>query len=179
MVRLIAKTPCAGLLPVTHGDLRLEEVTYPTITSVAPFKGQATAVSKALKSAVGVSFPKPNRSTSAADTRAIWAGLGVALICGPDAPRLDGAAVTDQSDGWAIVRLSGDSAEDVLARLVPIDLRKQVFPSGQTARTMLAHMSVSVTRIDDSFEVMAMRSMAGTLVHDLETAMRGVAARTT
>jgi sarcosine oxidase subunit gamma len=39
-------------------------------------------------------------------------------------------------------------------------------------------MNVSITRIDaTTFEIMAMRSMAQTLVHELEQAMRGVAAR--
>ena len=32
------------------------------------------------------------------------------------------AAVTDQSDAWAGLRLAGDAAREVLARLVPLDL---------------------------------------------------------
>ncbi len=88
------------------------------------------------------------------------------------------AALTDQSDAWAMVRLEGAAAEDVLARLVPVDLRQSVFKRGHTARTMLQHMAVSITRISgEAFLILAFRSMAGTLVHDLETAMKGVAAR--
>ena len=77
-----------------------------------------------------------------------------------------------------MVRLEGGAAEDVLARLVPVDLRQSGFKRGHTLRTMLQHMSVSITRIsDEAFLILAFRSMAGTLVHDLETAMKGVAAR--
>ncbi|MEL6839146.1 MAG: sarcosine oxidase subunit gamma, partial [Pseudomonadota bacterium] len=73
---------------------------------------------------------------------------------------------------------SGAGVEDVLARLVPVDLRLATFKTGHTARTMLGHMSVAISRVGaQSFEIMAMRSMAGTLVHELETAMRSVALR--
>ena len=40
-------------------------------------------------------------------------------------------------DGWACVRLDGSAAEDVLARLVPVDLRGSVFKRGHTARAQL------------------------------------------
>lgn len=177
MVKLIAKTPCAGLLPISYGSLQLDEVTYPVITSVAPFAGQSDAVSAAFLADMGIPFPAPNRCEINGDTHAVWAGLGIALVCGPNVPDIKNAALSDQSDGWAIVKLTGDCAVDVLARLVPIDLRLAAFPSGSTARTKLSHMTVSITRKNDDFEIMAMRSMARTLVHDLDIAMRGVDAR--
>jgi sarcosine oxidase subunit gamma len=92
---------------------------------------------------------------------------------------LDGiAALTDQSDAWAVVQIAGAGVEDVLARLVPVDLRGQVFKKTHVATTMLGHMSVTVTRMGPvSFEIMVMRSMAATLVHELQGAMRGVTAR--
>jgi sarcosine oxidase subunit gamma len=43
---------------------------------------------------------------------------------------------------------------------------------------MLKHMNVGLARTGpDRFEIIAFRSMAKTLVHDLETAMKDVAAR--
>ena len=91
---------------------------------------------------------------------------------------LDGlAAVTDQSDAWIVVRLEGAGAEDVLARLVPIDLRGRAFPQDSAARTLLGHMSVGIVRVPGGFEIRAFRSMAGTLAHELGRAMRAVAAR--
>ena len=90
----------------------------------------------------------------------------------------EGAAVTDQSDAWAVVALEGDAAEAVLARLVPVDLRVAVFAVGHVAKTMLAHLSVTITRTGQAtFEIMVMRSMAKTLVHDLEVAARGLSLR--
>ena len=172
MASLIALTPCAGLLPMTIGGVTLTEVLPEVLTSVAPFKGQKGAVSDALKAQVGAGLPAVNRRTGAVT----WFGHGVWMVAG--AVSVEGAAVTDQSDAWAVVEISGAGCEDVLARLVPVDLRASVFEKNHVAKTMLAHMSVTVVRTGaDSFEIMAMRSMAKTLVHDLETAARGVAAR--
>ena len=96
----------------------------------------------------------------------------------PDASLGEYAALTDQSDGWAVVRLEGKGAGDVLARLVPLDLRPASFKRGHSARTDLAHMMASLTKVgENAFQIMVFRSMARTLVHDLKTAMEGVAAR--
>lgn len=180
MTNLIAVSPCAGLLPETIGAVTLSEVVPDAAYSVAPFRGQEKAVSAALKAAVGVGFPAVNRMLSKAGVRALWAGAGRALVIGavPPANIAALAAVTDQSDGWAVVSLHGDAAEAVLARLVPLDLRAGVFKRGHTARTTINHMAGSVTRTGpDSFEVMVMRSMARTLVHELSEVAQGVAAR--
>ena len=178
MVELLPLTPCAGLLPIEVGDVTLTEVIVDRIHVVAPFDGQQSAVSAALKDQIGVGLPDIGRTHIKADAHVQWAGHRSWLVRGD--VTLEGlAAVTNHSDAWAIVEIAGATAEDVLARLVPIDLRVATFKEGHTARTMLGHMTVSVTRSGpQAFEVMAMRSMAGTLVHELETAMKGVAART-
>ncbi len=177
MVNLIANTPCAGLLPQSIGTVALSEVDAGPVTWVAPYAGQKRAVSDALKSAIGVGFPAPNRALGA-EPRAIWCGMGQALIMGAPCPDLSGAACVDHSDAWAIVRVEGDGAADVLARLTPIDLRDAEFKRGHTARTLVGHMTAGVTRVGaNAFEIMVMRSMAGTLVHDLSRAASGVAAR--
>ena len=76
------------------------------------------------------------------------------------------------------MRLAGADAADVLARLTPIDLRESQFKRGHTARTELAHMMASITRLGpQSYQIMVFRSLANTLVHDLKTAMKSVAAR--
>lgn len=169
MTKLIALTPCADLLPVEIGRIALTDVMTGRLRSVAPFAGREEAVSKALK----LDLPDCNRRNGAVS----WFGHGVWMVAGDTA--LDGiAAVTDQSDAWAVVRIEGAGVEDVLARLVPVDLRAPVFGVDHLAKTMLGHMSVTITRVGlHAFEIMVMRSMAATLVHELEVAMRGVAAR--
>ena len=179
MANLIARNPCEGLLPVTIGSVTISEVLIDRMASVAPFRGKEAAVSKALKTACGIAIPAPNRTTSKGAARAVWAGQGRANVIGCDLPDLSGlAAVTDQGDGVAAVKIEGDGAEAVLARLVPLDLRAASFKRGHTARSLVNHMTASIIRLGPkSFEVMVMRSMAQTLVHELTEAAEGVAAR--
>lgn len=180
MAELIAKTPCAGLLPLTIGGVALTEEDAGVMTSIAPFKGREAALSDKLKSAHGMAVPAPNRATGKAGARAVWFGHGQAMLIGPapDLSLADHAALTDQSDAWAVVRLEGDAARDVLARLVPVDLRATTFKRGHTARTLVGLMSASVTRVGErAWQIMVFRSMAGTLAHELKTAMEAVAAR--
>ncbi|WP_424979413.1 sarcosine oxidase subunit gamma [Leisingera sp. S232] len=180
MAELTAKSPCDGLLPVTIGGMSLTEEQPGNMWIVAPFKGQQDTLSKALEDAHGMAFPAVNRTTGKVGSRAVWFGRDMALLMGPvpDAKLAKHAALTDQSDAWAVVKLDGNGAEDVLARLVPVDLRPQVFKRGHTVRTELKHMMASVTRTGpQALQILVFRSMAKTLVHDLKTAMEAVAAR--
>ena len=95
MAKLIAKSPCAWLLPKTIGAVDLTEVEPSHITLIAPHKGQKKAVSDALKAAVGLTFPAPNRVTGAG-ARAVWCGIEQALLMGVPCPDLAGAACVDQ-----------------------------------------------------------------------------------
>jgi len=177
---LIAKSPCDGLLPLAIGAASLSEVEAGAITSISPFEDGAEPLAEVLKSAHGLSIPAPNRATGKDGARAIWFSRSHVLLVGPkpDPVLAQYAAVTDQSDAWTAVRLEGDAAVDVLARLVPVDLRQATFKRGYTVRTMIQHMNGSITRVGDrAFQIMVFRSMAATLVHDLKTAMEGVAAR--
>ncbi len=180
MVDLMAQSPCAGVLPVTVGGVRLSEITPGRMMSIAPYQGQEAALSEALEAAHGMAWPGPGRMTGRAEARALWFGRGMAMLIGPDADvgLAAHAAVSDQSDAWAVIGLEGEGAAEVLARLCPLDLRASVFKPGHTARTELAHMAASVSRMGpQDWQIMVFRSMAGTLVHEMETVMRRVAAR--
>jgi len=150
------------------------EVDIGPITSVAPFAGADVTV------APGLPFPAPNQSIAANGARCIWIGQGEALLTGvaPDPALGDIAAVVDQSDAWAVVTLTGADGPQVLARLVPVDLRLSAFGVGATRRSQLGHMNASLTRLEEDVILIAVfRSMAGTLVHELARALEAVAAR--
>jgi sarcosine oxidase subunit gamma len=179
VVELTAKTPCAGLLPLTVGTVAATETELGVLTALSPL-GDAAGLGEALKAAHGMAAPKPGRATGRDGARCLWFGRDTMLLAGPapDKGLSDHAAVVDQSDGWACVTLSGAGAIDVLARLVPIDLREGSFKRGHSARTMVQHMTASITRTGpDTFLILVFRSMGGTLVHDLKAAMEAVAAR--
>lgn len=180
MVELTAKSACHDLLPLRIGKQEAREADLGVLTSVMPLAGRATAVSEALKTAHGVAMPAANRAVGKQGCRAIWFGRGQVMLAGPkpDPALADVAALVDQSDGWACVMLEGPGADAVLERLVPVDLRRESFKTGHTARTLIGHMHGSVTRLGaERFVLMVFRSMAATLVHDLKDAMETVAAR--
>jgi sarcosine oxidase subunit gamma len=180
VAKLMAKNPAGGMAPIKIGTVELSEVDAGHLTSFSPYKGQDKAFSEALKAAHGAAMPGPNRATGKDGARVIWFGASHVLLVGPapDVKLAKLAAMTDQSDAWTVMQLKGQGAADVLARLVPVDLRAQHFKRGHTARTDLMHMSASITCTGvDTLLIMVFRSMAQTLVHDLKTAMEGVAAR--
>lgn len=178
MARLLERSPAEGLgLPLMVGGARLSEAVLGPVTSIAPFRGREAAVARALGGAV---LPPPGRTERMGEGRLVWTGPGRALLIGRAVPEgLSGiAAVVDQGDGLAAVLLEGPAARDVLARLVPLDLRDRSFAEGATARTLLNHMAVTLSRLGaEAWEVMAMRSMAATLVREIAEAMRHVAGR--
>ncbi|MBN8632178.1 MAG: sarcosine oxidase subunit gamma [Rhodobacterales bacterium] len=176
MPELIAKSALEGQ-GLTLGTVTLTEVDTGPIFSIAVFPGGAKAVAKGLKT-LGLAMPEPNAFAEKKGARIVWTGREQAFLMGVAPPALEGAAVTDQSDGWAALALSGAGAVDGLARLVPVDLRLAAFPVGRALRTQLNHMNVVILRTGDHvFEILVFRSMARTAWHELETTTHMVAAR--
>lgn len=169
MVDLIAELAAKGL-PLMHGRTTLAAFDPGPVTSIAPYPGRALP-----------GFPAPGHVVPHGTGRLVWAGRGMAFLLGAPAPDLGAdAAVTDQSDGWVWVTLSGRDAVAVLARLCPLDLRPAAFAVGTSARSMVNHLPVLIVRDGmEAFTIAAFRSMSVTLVHEFEAAMRAVAARAT
>ncbi len=184
MVELEAGLPGFGddlgeALPLRIGTLTLEGLPPGRITSIRPFAGKEAMVSAALGKS-GLTFPDANRFVEAADGSVLaWAGRETAFLIGPiSLPEMEGgiAAVTDQSDGWATLRLSGKECDAALARLVPIDPSEM--KPGASLRTILGHMPLLLLRTGaDSVMLLVFRSMAGTAVKELSHVMQALAAR--
>ena len=172
MAKLIAKPATDGLLPIEIGEARLEDAQPEAITWVAPFNRKKGAVSRAMGG-----FPGPGEVVDVKAGRALSVGPGQAMVLG--APlACEGAAIVDQSDAWTVVVLDGAAARDILARLTPLDMRDSALPEGRTARTLIGHMTASLTRVDSfRYEIMVFRSMTHTMIHEIERAMKHVAAR--
>ena len=87
----------------------------------------------------------------------------------------DVAAVSDQSDGYAVLRLSGARVPTILSKLVPLDLDAQVFKPDHIVTTAAAHVGIVLWRLDKincpfpSFEIAVQRSLAGSFWHALLT----------
>lgn len=172
------KSPCDGLLPITVADTSISELPFTRITSIAPFAGQDEAAAAALR-ALGLDWPAPNRAVSAGGASCLWAGRRLAFLFGADPTGFDAiAALTEQSDAWARMRLAGPAAVAALARHVPLDLGLAAFPVGSVARSILGHMTAIMHRSGTgTFDIMVARSMAGTAVHELHRVLAALAAR--
>ena len=176
MPELIAKSALEGR-SLSVGAVTLAEVDVGPITSIAVLPGGAKAVGKGLK-ALGLAMPEPGTFVEKKGARIVWSGREQAFLMSADCPAIDGAGLTDQSHGWTVLGLSGAGAVDVLARLVPVDLRLTACPVGTALRTQANHMNVVILRVaDHAFEIMVFRSMARTAWHEIEAAMQMLAAR--
>lgn len=78
----------------------------------------------------------------------------------------DIAAVSDQSDALAVLRISGPRVRAALCKLLPVDLHPRAFSIGDAAVTTAAHIGVTLWRLQDDpadssvFELAVPRSMA-------------------
>ena len=177
MVRLVA-TPALDFAPETIGDVAIAPAREGRVTSLAPFRGRGDAIAAALD-AIGLGWPGPDRRSTAGAASIHWAGRGRALLFREDVPDFgDDAAVIDMTGAEAVLTLDGPAARDVLARLIPVDLSRRAYRVDATARTLIGHMTGTVIRVaDDLYELRVMRSMGGTLLHDVRRAARLVHAR--
>lgn len=154
-----------------------------TIAGLAAFNGQSNALKAAVRQAYGLELPSTPQRIATNDIAFIWSGPDewIAIAERRDGrdlefelkPLLAGlAVVVDQSDGRAVVGVSGSRARDVLAKGVPIDLHPRVFKPGSVAITHASHIGVMLWQIDDkpTYELALARSFADSFMHWLDHA---------
>lgn len=163
MIDLVAKTAAQGLLPRTIGTLTLIEFPLEKIYSIAPFKGEKPK-----------GFPQVGGSVAYQGGQLRWSARGQFFLIGAAPPNMQ-AAITDQSDAWCRVALTGAGAIDAMARFCPLDTAKMA--EGDVARSVVGHMTAHITRTKDGFEIMVFRAFAKTLVHELGEVMTSLHAQ--
>jgi sarcosine oxidase subunit gamma len=151
-----------------------------TITQAAPRSAAGIAAFRdlarlrdALQTELGADIPATPRFIHAGDLTLSCLSPSRYLVTGPRdaklAPRFahklqDLAAVTDQSDLWHVFICAGRQIRESLARLVPIDLRPEIFAIGSLALTRAGHFDARLWRIgDDTYELAVARSYADDL----------------
>ena len=114
-----------------------------------------------------VNLPSVPKAVTVDDVTLLWAGPLQWLVLSRQADlpsRLSAdlrrvAAVSDQSDARAVLKMEGTSARAALAKGCPIDLHPRAFRSGDTAITAIAGMGVQLWQCDDVFYLTVPRSM--------------------
>lgn len=154
-----------------------------TLASLAAAKGKREALAAAIEAKYGLTLPTTPKRVEGEGIAFLWAGPDQWLAV---AERNDGrdlerelrpllaglAAVTDQSDARAVVRVAGPKAREVLATGVPIDLHPRSFAPGSVAITHASHIGVILWQLDNAptYELAVFRSFAHSLADWLEAA---------
>ena len=130
---------------------------------------------KAAEGPLGFSLPLISNTVShGADLAALWLGPDEWLIITPTdgesaiVASIDGAlgdmhsSITDQTGGQTIIRISGPSARDLLAKGCTLDLHPTVFGPGRCAQTLVAKAMATIVYVDDTptFDLVVRRSFA-------------------
>lgn len=177
MPELIAK-PAYEAAPLHLAGLVLAVESTGPITMIAPYPGQEKPLAKLLKP-LGLGFPAAGASAAKGDALLAWTGRGQAALIGvaPPGGLAEVASVTDQSDGWVCLSLTGPLAGEALMRLVALDLRPGHFAAGRVARAALNHMPLILIARADGFLILTFRSMARTAWHELSGVLGHLDAR--
>ncbi|WP_158807279.1 sarcosine oxidase subunit gamma [Beijerinckia sp. L45] len=138
--------------------VRLDLLGRQALATIIVRPGEEAALDRLMQERLGVALPATGRAAFASAGSLVWSAPGQWLVMGPaasalaDLPqRLAGvAAVTDQSDGRALVRVGGADARALLAKGVSIDLHPSVFAAGATAVTSVAHINIQLWQVDDA-----------------------------
>ncbi|WP_138464299.1 sarcosine oxidase subunit gamma [Poseidonocella sp. HB161398] len=130
----------------------------------------------------GLALPGPGGLSVQGALAAFWTGPDQWMVEGADLAETDfaarlqqaapGAAVTEQTDGWACFEIAGEAAQiEALAERL-VNLPRDAYAPGRASRTALHHMGVFLLRRSpDRLAVWGMRSAAGSLWHALSDTM--------
>ena len=162
--------PKSALGGVTaEGFVRIREI-GPVGMITLRAKPDAAGLAKAVKAAVGTGLPEVRRIATEGDRACGWMSPDEYLLVMPYAAvagALDAIAkamaeahhlAVDVSDARAVFRVEGARAEQVLAKLSPVDFA--TFAPGELRRTRAAQVAAAFWKDGDGFTVVCFRSVA-------------------
>ena len=138
--------------------LSMAELTGFDLVQVMARRGQWAAVGEACAGALGKAPPATPQAVRAQGAVLIWSGPDQFLVLAPRGDAIEGmrgalagsASLSEQSDGRALIRISGPRARDMLAKVSSLDLHPAVFPVAAAAATSIDHTPVNLWRGDDA-----------------------------
>ncbi len=183
---LIKKSPL-GRFSRESGGLTISEITDRAIVSIAiPNRGK-NSLSKAIASAYKTVIPAVGRSTISKVANGRFLGMQQDQLflmfnysgrnaVGEVEKKLGNTAyLTDQTDSWVNLCLSGTKSGAVLERICLIDLHPSVFPKGRVTRTNMEHMAAIILHESPgTFLLLSPCSSAKSFLHALETSVHNV-----
>ncbi|MDC1038889.1 sarcosine oxidase subunit gamma family protein [Candidatus Thioglobus sp.] len=183
---LLPESPLGGV-EIELDGFNITEVTDKSLVMVALPREKFKDVESSIDKSCGLKLPEMECSTESKDSSiTLWRlqknqVLAYFTYEGNDAEshlssRLSVPAYyTDQSDTWAMIRVSGNRSREVLERICPIDLSPEVFSVGSVSRTIMEHIGTIIFRDgDDSYVLLTMRSFGRSMLHAIEVSAENV-----
>ena len=163
-------------------SVSLTELTHFAIVSIATPRTDRGELSKALDSAFKVAIPSSGCSNLSENREYRLLGLQrdqmfLLLAYGEDDVvgfvrdnlGASTAYYSDQSDSWAMLRITGPGCRTALERICMLDLSTANFPLDTVSRTIMDHLSVIILHDDaESFILLSLRSSAKSFLHAVE-----------
>ncbi len=182
---LISAPPLAGYDKDFTGAALKAPGDLAIVAVALPLKGEAAA-KKAIKAAYGKALPEPGKSVASKDgARLVRLGQDAAFVifthATPDAEAVVGGKlkdtvyVTDQTDVWTGLEISGPNARTALERICPLDLHPAAFAVDDAYRTVMEHLGVLIIRTgEDAYLLLSASSSANSFLHAVETSITNV-----
>lgn len=160
------RSPLQGVLASGHSGahtanagISLTEIRDFSLVLVVARRGRWADVAAAAGARFGAPPPKAPLAIPARDATLIWSGPDQFLVLSktrePVAEALkrvfsDAASLSDRSDAHVLIRVSGSSAQAMLAKVSSLDYHPAAFPHGAAAATSIDHTGVHVWRNPDA-----------------------------
>lgn len=183
---LNTSTPLNGFSAEIN-NVSINEVTGRAIVSVAMPRGGEAKFKSAIKKELKLDLPEPGAFTSCktANGQLVWASEDQFFYLFDEndlepekavKSKLGASAyVTNQSDAFVMLSVSGDRRLEALERICPIDLDTKTFSVGSAARTMMEHIGALILRSSDNeYVLLSASSSAGSFLHAVETSAKNL-----
>ncbi|WP_288905105.1 hypothetical protein [uncultured Sneathiella sp.] len=168
------------------GGITITENPELAIASLAVRHGRELDLQTHLTPVLGEDLPGPGRAAFLEDTAAIWTGIGQWFLMSPLAKHpdyacdlnyivKDTASVTEQTDGWVIFDVFGNSLCPLLERIC--NLNVNAMSDGDATRCLIEHLGCLIICRESgrNISILGPRSSAASLHHILVTAAKSVA----
>lgn len=162
----VVPTPGCGVIAGDRDGLGL--------ATILVRKGKSIALAQRMREHFGIELPPGPRRATAGGLALAGTGPGAWLATFEQGGNTfvvhlrekigDLASVSDQSDGYAVLRLAGPKVRETLCKLIPIDVHPRAFKVDDVVVSVAAHIAATLWRVEDqvddspAFEIAVLRS---------------------
>ena len=153
-----------GLIEPGGAGIHLSERHIASAWLVAAWPQRLAATGAAVAIAAGVAAaPGPGASATGPGGTLLrveplkWLLISEHEITDPPLDAAD-ATVLELSHARTVIHVTGPNVLDLMARMVPLDLRLASFPEGSVTNTALHHLGVTILARDGGFDILVLRS---------------------